>query len=356
MIDFAPVQCGSTESTSHSDDSSTNEPVGPALNSDTTKNSDATQLRLNSLTTVESKSGTPAPIDTPPSVDSAQCLTTGLTLHSEDSSTIAHAALPTDTFDSPPGGVQHTTNSTLCTENHVASQQTFECVTDRSRQAYAVEDSLKRAVTHLMKDLRKPDSVDLMINLKDYDPAKYRRFCGRIQLPHLIRPNMKILVVTTPENSLHIQEATQLGLEYCLTDELLQLDKSKKLVKKWAKSYQVVLASEDIVTTLPRLVGPGMARAGRLPTPIPNTPGQLEKVVQATKATVKFQLKKTLNLGSAVGDWQLNEAQVGENTWLAVQFLVSLLPHQWAQVDKLLLKSTKGKPHVFYPVPSLLNR
>lgn len=52
-----------------------------------------------------------------------------------------------------------------------------------------------------------------------------------------------------------------------------------------------------------------------------------------TKATVKFQLKKVLCMGVAVGNCAMEEKQVFQNVQMSVNFLVSLLKKNWQNVS-----------------------
>lgn len=45
---------------------------------------------------------------------------------------------------------------------------------------------------------------------------------------------------------------------------LKKLNKNKKLVKKLAKKYHAFLASEAVIKQIPRLLGPGLNKAGML--------------------------------------------------------------------------------------------
>lgn len=59
-----------------------------------------------------------------------------------------------------------------------------------------------------------------------------------------------------------------------------------------------------------------------------------------TKATVKFQLKKVLCMGVAVGNLSMEEKQIQQNIQMSVNFLVSLLKKNWQNVsDEFLIKS-----------------
>lgn len=58
-------------------------------------------------------------------------------------------------------------------------------------------------------------------------------------------------------------QAEKIGLEYMEVEGLKKLNKNKKLVKKLAKKYHAFLASEAVIKQIPRLLGPGLNKAGK---------------------------------------------------------------------------------------------
>lgn len=59
--------------------------------------------------------------------------------------------------------------------------------------------------------------------------------------------------------------------------------------------------------------------------------------VAETKALVKFQLKKVLCMGVAVGHVGMDDKQIFQNVQLSVNFLVSLLKKNWQNVSVCFL-------------------
>ena len=114
-----------------------------------------------------------------------------------------------------------------------------------------------------------------------------------------------------------------------------------------AKKYDAFLASEALIKQIPRLLGPGLSKAGKFPTPVTHVDNLAEKVAEI-KATIKFQLKKVLCLGVAVGHVNMTEDELVNNTMLSINFLVSLLKKNWQNVRSLFLKSSMGKPVRLY--------
>ncbi|RZC84060.1 hypothetical protein C5167_046847 [Papaver somniferum] len=192
------------------------------------------------------------------------------------------------------------------------------------------------------------ETVELQIGLKNYDPQKDKRFSGSVKLPHIPRPKMKVCMLGDAQ---HVEEAQKIGLEYMDVEGLKKLNKNKKMVKKLAKKFHAFLASEAVIKQIPRLLGPGLNKAGmffyqelsKFPTLVTHQES-LEAKVNETKAMVKFQLKKVLCMGVAVGNLGMEEKQIFQNVQLSVNFLVSLLKKNWQNVRCLYLKSTMGKP------------
>ncbi|KAL2903173.1 60S ribosomal protein L10a [Bienertia sinuspersici] len=186
-------------------------------------------------------------------------------------------------------------------------------------------EAVREAISGIVNDAKEKnrkftETVELQIGLKNYDPQKDKRFSGSVKLPHIPRPKMKVCMLGDAQ---HVEEAERIGLEWMDVESLKKLNKNKKLVKKLAKKHQAFLASEAVIKQIPRLLGP----------------------VNEAKATVKFQLKKVLCMGVAVGNLSMEEKQIFQNVQMSVNFLVSLLKKNWQNVRCLYLKSTMGKPY-----------
>lgn len=72
---------------------------------------------------------------------------------------------------------------------------------------------------------------------------------------------------------------------------------------------------------------------GKFPTLVTHQES-LDAKVNEMKAMVKFQLKKVLCMGVAVGNLSMEEKQIFQNVQLSVNFLVSLLKKNWQNVSE----------------------
>merc|ERR1711988_201787 len=188
------------------------------------------------------------------------------------------------------------------------------------------------------------ETVELQIGLKNYDPQKDKRFAGNIKLPHIPRPKMRVCVLG---DAYRCEKAAAMGLEFKNAEGLKNFNKNKKLIKKFAKKYHAFVASESLIKQIPRLLGPGLNKAGKFPTLVQQSE-DLSTKVDEVRATIKFQLKKVLCLNVAVGHCGMDQTQILENLKLAINFLVSLLKKNWQNVKVLYIKSTMGKPQRLY--------
>merc|ERR1719407_269564 len=152
---------------------------------------------------------------------------------------------------------------------------------------------------------------------------------------------MKVCVLG---DAVHCDAAQKANLPFKSVDDLKKLNKNKKLVKKLAQSFDAFLASQVLVPQIPRLLGPGLNKAGKFPTLITHS-DNLEAKSTEIKKQVKFQLKKVLCMGVAVANVEMNADECRQNIVMAINFLVSLLKKNWNNVKTLHVKSTMGKSY-----------
>merc|ERR1711913_233112 len=128
---------------------------------------------------------------------------------------------------------------------------------------------------------------------------------------------------------------------------LKKLNKNKKLIKKLAKKYDAFIASDALIKQIPRLLGPGLSKAGKFPTPVSHAEDLANKMNEV-KSTIKFQLKKVLCMGVAIGNVGMTPDEMRQNSLMAINFLVSLLKKNWNNVKRMHIKSTMGKSFTIY--------
>jgi large subunit ribosomal protein L10Ae len=92
---------------------------------------------------------------------------------------------------------------------------------------------------------------------------------------------------------------------------------------------------------VPKLLGNTLNKIGKFPVAMGENELLVEKIKEV-KGSVKFQLKKVLCLGTAVGTDELSEEQIRQNLIMSVNFLVSLLRKGWSNIKTLYIKTSMG--------------
>eukprot|EP00069_Balaena_mysticetus_P017660 bmy_10973T0 len=157
---------------------------------------------------------------------------------------------------------------------------------------------------------------------------------SRGRLKSTPRPKFSVCVLGDQQ---HCDEAKAVDIPHMDIEALKKLNKNKKLVKKL----------ESLIKQIPRILGPGLNKAGKFPSLLTHNENMVAKVDEV-KSTIKFQMKKVLCLAVAVGHVKMTDDELVYNIHLAVNFLVSLLKKNWQNVRALYIKSTMGKPQRLY--------
>eukprot|EP01083_Nonionella_stella_P073855 199980_1 len=211
--------------------------------------------------------------------------------------------------------------------------------------AYATGETIQKGGADVAGKKRNfTETVEIQITLKNYDPQRDKRFSGTFRLPSIPRPNLKCCMLG---NAAHCEQADRIGVPHMSVDDLKKLNKNKKLVKKLAKKYDFFLASDNMIKQIPRLLGPGLTKAGKFPTLLSSSDDMQEKIDEV-KSTIKFQMKKVMCLNVAIGNVDMEKKQIIVNTQLSINFLASLLKKQWQNIGQIYIKSTMGPPQQIF--------
>lgn len=97
---------------------------------------------------------------------------------------------------------------------------------------------------------------------------------------------MKICLIADQK---HADEcaAQNLDIDVTTLDALKKFNKDKKLIKKWAKKYQVLLATDVNIKKIPVVLGPVLNRIGMFPQPVTHEE-PLARKIDDVKSAVKW--------------------------------------------------------------------
>jgi len=132
------------------------------------------------------------------------------------------------------------------------------------------------------------ETVDMQVGLKNYDPQKDKRFSGTVKLRHIPKQKFRVCVLGDQQ---HCDVAKDKGIPFMSADDLKKLNKDKKKVKKLAKSYDAFLASDTLIKQIPRLLGPGLNKAGKFPSLITHS-DDMEQKCNDLKSTINSHRRR----------------------------------------------------------------
>lgn len=148
-------------------------------------------------------------------------------------------------------------------------------------------------------------------------------------------------------NAVHIEEAQQLNIPYIDVDGLKAFNKDKNKIKKWAKKYDVLLASESVGKQTTKLLGNVLVKMNRFPINIVEGE-KINTKIEELKQTVKFQSKKVNCMGTSIGTAEMSEEALRQNITMGINFLVSLMKKGWQNVGTLHIKTSMGKAYKIF--------
>merc|ERR1711990_8908 len=192
-----------------------------------------------------------------------------------------------------------------------------------------------------MKERKFKQTVELQIGLKDYDPAKDKRFVGSVRLPNNPRPTLKICMIADEKHKDEIIK-NKVDVDVVDLDFLKKFNKDKKQIKGWAKKYSLLLASDTVLKKVPVVCGPILNRIQMFPQVITHNDPLLGKV-EDVRSSVKWQLKKVTCLNAAVGRQDMSDDELKQNIMTSINFLISLLKKGWHNMKSVHIKSTMSK-------------
>jgi len=195
-----------------------------------------------------------------------------------------------------------------------------------------------KALEELRKIAKKRNFVqriDLIVNLKGIDTKKPENRINEIlELPYGSGKEAKVLVFSD-----EIKE--DVGCEILTSKDIEEISKNKRRAKKIAKTYDFFLASPKILPLATKNLGKFLAPRGKTPKPIT---GDVKKLVQALKKSVKIRIKDAPVIQVPVGNENMKNEEIEKNIKEVLGFLIDKLPKKKNNIKEVLVKFTMSKP------------
>jgi large subunit ribosomal protein L1 len=176
---------------------------------------------------------------------------------------------------------------------------------------------------------------DLVINLKDLDLKKAESKIDEL----FILPKG-----TGKETSITFFSDSAKKMDGCTVLDsagMEKLNKDKKAIKTLISQTDFFLAEPKLMIVAGKYLGKFLAPKGKMPKPVG---GNVEKVIEDTKKSIKITVGKTPIIHTVVGSEKMDDKDLEENIRAVINFLKVRLPKGKNNIKNVYLKLTMGHP------------
>jgi large subunit ribosomal protein L1 len=192
------------------------------------------------------------------------------------------------------------------------------------------------------KQTKFPQSVEILIALKEVDPKKTDLNINEIvYLPHPVAKQARICFIGSGDLAVRAKNAkADLVMD---PSQLENYGGSKRDAKKLARSYDFFLADTALMPRIGKVLGQALGPKGKIPTPVPpNSP--VEAMINRMRTAIRVRSRGSLGVMAKVGDSKLTDPELAENIVAVVNVVSKKLPNGDKNVKTVMVKTTMGKP------------
>jgi len=178
---------------------------------------------------------------------------------------------------------------------------------------------------------------DLIISLKNIDLKKpENRINLDFTLPEGRGKQMKTVFIVDS-----ISVGPKKDVAVIKKEELEELAKNKKKLKKMVNEYDHWFAEAPLMTLIAKTLGPVLGPRNKMPRPIPPG-GKIEPFIEIANKTVKIRLKDSPVIHVPIGTENMKEEQIAKNAESVYNFIKDKLPKGVANIKSVHIKLTMG--------------
>ena len=187
-------------------------------------------------------------------------------------------------------------------------------------------------------------SIDLVVNLQQYDLKKNEKLDFYVTLPH---PRSKKVKLGAFVDAQLAQQAKKFFDVIITKEEFPKWINNKKEQKKLASEHDYFVAQVELMANMAGIFGKILGARGKMPNPkagcvVPGNIPSLEPLVNRLQNTVRLQTKNEASLKAAIGDEKMKDEDVAENILSVYNNLLQKLPQGTNNIRYLALKLTMG--------------
>ncbi|MEM3421368.1 MAG: 50S ribosomal protein L1 [Candidatus Hadarchaeum sp.] len=185
-------------------------------------------------------------------------------------------------------------------------------------------------------------SFEIQIALKDIDPKKPEgKIVEEVVLPHYPGEPKKVIVFADGELARRAREAG--AVRVLGREEISELQKDRKQVKKLAESFDFSIAQADLMILIGKALGPVLGTRGKMPKPIPPT-ADPAPIIERLKKSVRIATKEQLAINAKIGVESMSDEDIAANAKAVLEAVERKLGGDLSKISSVKIKTTMGKP------------
>ncbi|HDI23885.1 MAG TPA: 50S ribosomal protein L1 [Thermoplasmatales archaeon] len=189
------------------------------------------------------------------------------------------------------------------------------------------------------KERKFKQSVDVAITLKDVDMNNPKnRIDEEIILPHGRGKPAKIALFAGGELALKARGVVDLIIK---PEEIDDLAKDKKRMKKIANEHDFFVAEAPLMPTIGKKLGVILGPRGKMPKPIPPN-ADIKAIADNLRKSVRIRSRSSKTFHTLIGTEDMEPKKLAENLQAILKRLEEKLERGRYNIDSVYVKTTMG--------------
>jgi len=205
-----------------------------------------------------------------------------------------------------------------------------------------VEEKILEAIEKALqnsKERKFKQSVDVAITLKDVDMNNPKnRIDEEIILPHGRGKPAKIALFAGGELALKARGVVDLIIK---PEEIDDLAKDKKKMKKIANEHDFFVAEAPLMPTIGKKLGVILGPRGKMPKPIPPN-ADIKAIADNLRKSVRIRSRSSKTFHTLIGTEDMEPKKLAENLQAILKRLEEKLERGRYNIDSVYVKTTMG--------------
>ncbi len=182
-------------------------------------------------------------------------------------------------------------------------------------------------------------TIDVSINLKDIDlNLPKNRIEEELILPNGRGKDAKVALFAGGELAVKARDVADLIIK---PEEIEELSKDKKKMKKIADEYDFFVAEAPLMPTIGKTLGVVLGPRGKMPRPVPPT-ADIKGLVNSLRKTVRFRSKSRKTFHAVAGSEDMEPEKIAENVDAIIKRLEEKLERGKHNIKSVYIKTTMG--------------